>query len=198
MAKKNNLVIVLGFTTIFFILISQILLIDQLSGKNSLSFEDEDVIITLTGDDALFTARYGLKNYGMSNSFVISLPFASRPWDINLTFNGISLEYSWMSSIVPPETEVFDTIIFRVNIEPNQEGDILVSYKRNYSIIIENEITSIIYRYIVGSTRSWNAPLIFAHFEFWLQEGSIKTLLESRDYTNWLPTETFLYFRYTP
>lgn len=196
MNKKVNLVIVFGFATIALFFISQLLIINELGSKTSLSFEDEDVIITITGDNAFLSARYGLKNYGNLDSYLISLPFASRPWDINLSFNGLSLDYSWVTSRISPEQEIFDTILFRVEIEPNQEGDVLVSYKRDYDLVVSGDSSSIVFRYIVGSTKSWGEPLNFAHFEFWLQGNESDTLLESRDYTTWMPTETFLFFEY--
>ncbi len=196
MKQKVDLAIVFGFATIALFFTSQILIINELNPKTALSFEDEDVIIAITGDNASLLARYGLKNYGELDSYLISLPFASRPWDINLTFNGLPLDYSWTTMMLSSEPETFDTIIFRVELEPGQKGDVLVSYKRNYDLVEEEDSSSIVFRYIVGSTKSWGEPLIFAHFEFWLQENESDTLLESRDYTNWLPTETFLFFEY--
>lgn len=196
MKQKVDLAIVFGFATIALFFTSQILILNELDYKTSLSFEDEDVIITITGDNAFLSARYGLKNYGKSESYIVSLPFASRPWDINLTFDGLPLDYSWTTMSISPEPETFDTIIFRVELEPDQKGDVLVSYKRNYELVVEEDSSSIVFRYIVGSTKSWGEPLIFAHFEFWLQGNESDTLLESRDYTNWMPTETFLFFEY--
>ena len=198
MNKNVSIIFITIFSVTILLAFSQIIIITELSQKTGLSFENEDVIITIDGDYAFFTARYGLKNYGNNSAFLISLPFASRPWDINLTFNGEQIEYFWTSSFLPPENELFDAIAFQVLLGPNQEGDVLISYYRNYEIIVEDDAPTILYKYIVGSTRSWNSPLKFAHFEFWLQELDSKTLLDSRDYTNWMPTETFLYFKYTP
>jgi len=196
MNKKIDLAIVFGFATIALFFTSQILIINELDHKTGLSFEDEDVIITITGDNAFLSARYGLRNYGNLESYIVSLPFASRPWDINLTFNGLPLDYSWTTTRILPEPETFDAIIFRIELEPNQKGDVLVSYKRNYDLVEEEDSSSIVFRYIVGSTKSWGEPLIFAHFEFWLQGTESDTLLESRDYTDWMPTETYLFFEY--
>ncbi len=196
MKKKVDLGIVFGFVTIALFFTSQLLIINELGFKTGLSFEDEDVIITITGDNAFLSARYGLKNFGELDFYIISLPFASRPWDINLTFNGLPLDYSWITSRISSEPEIFDTILFRVEIEPNQKGDVLVSYKRNYDLVVAEDSSSIVFRYIVGSTKSWGEPLNFAHFEFWLQGNESDTLLESRDYIDWMPTETFLFFEY--
>ncbi len=173
---------------------TQVLIMRELSLKQGLSFTDEDVIITVNETIAKFYARYAIKNYEKTTNYWISLPFALKPWDINLTINDEALDYSWTESYVEPEPIPFDAITFQVEIAEGEKLDIEVSYYRNYESIFENNTQYGLFRYIVGSTRSWDQPLNFAHFELWQEAGSIKTLIETRDYTNWYPSETFLYF----
>ena len=196
MDKKYIIPIVFAILIIGIFITAEVLIIRNWNRRGSLSFTDEDVIITIDDEDASFYARYGLKNYGDLNSYTISLPFALKPWDINLTLDGEPLEYSWTKSYVDPEPELFDTIFFHIDIEPMESKNVIVTYKRDYEIVQENNSNVILFRYIVGSTRSWGESLDFAHFEFWWEEDSAKTLIEERDYTNWFPEETFLYFKY--
>ncbi|NHJ38932.1 MAG: hypothetical protein FK731_02785 [Asgard group archaeon] len=185
------------FVIIVILIISSFILIEglvlrELASKSDLSFTDEDVIITINGSIAEFYARYALRNYGEVTNYMIILPFALKPWDVNVSINNELISYAWTRSMVDPEPEIFDAIRFDVNINYNEKLDVIVQYKRNYEIMPENESKGV-FRYIVGSTKSWSKPLNFAHFELWKIETS-KILLESRDYYNWMPTETFLYF----
>ena len=196
MDKKIIFTTIIGILIISSFLVIQFLVINELETKRGLSFTDEDVIITANSTIAQVYARYGMHNYGELTSYWIILPFASRPWGINLTLDNNPLEYSWTTSTVQPETEIFDAITFRVDIPEDEYANIIVSYYRNYEIQeIEGE-QKIVFRYIVGSTRSWHEPLNYAHFEFWFKENNEKSLIDSRDYYDWLPEVTFLYFEY--
>jgi hypothetical protein len=174
----------------------QSLIIFELGKGQGLAFTDEDVIITVNETKAQFYARYAIKNYEEITNYWISLPFALKPWDINLSINDVPIDYTWTYSYVNPEPDPFDAIRFNVQIEKNEKLDIIVSYYRDFEIDEENA-TQGLFRYIVGSTRSWGSALDFAHFEFWQDESSTITLLETRDYYNWLPEETFLFFYFT-
>lgn len=66
---------------------------------------------------------------------------------------------------VYPESEFFDAIIFEVDIDKKEKLDVEVSYFRDYETIVENNTQFGFFRYIVSSTRSWDRPLNFAHFE---------------------------------
>lgn len=175
----------------------QSLVIFELGNKSGLVFADEDVIIIVNETIARFYARYAVMNYEEVSNYWIALPFALKPWDINLTINNISSDYYWTVSYVDSEPIPFDAIRFKVQIEKNQKLDIEVNYFRNFEIIEENSTEYGLFRYIVGSTRSWSQPLDFAHFEFWQEKDSIKIHLETRDFYNWMPEETFLYFYFT-
>lgn len=196
MNKKFTVTIIIFILIIALFATIQILILNEINEKSGLSFTDEDVIITVNSTIGHVYARYGLYNYGELTSYWILLPFASRPWDINLTLDGIPLDYSWTISDVPPEIEKFDTISFKVEVPVGEQSNILVSYYRNYELKEENSEQTIVFRYIVGSTRSWFEPLNFAHFEFWFLENEVKTIIDSRDFYNWMPEETFLYFEY--
>ncbi|MHA1531844.1 MAG: hypothetical protein ACTSR6_07585, partial [Candidatus Heimdallarchaeota archaeon] len=175
----------------------QSLVIFELSKKSGLVFADEDVIITVNETIASFYARYAVMNYDEVTNYWIALPFALKPWDISLSINNISSDYYWTISYVDSEPLPFEAIRFKVQIEKNQKLDIVVNYFRNFEIIEENSTEYGLFKYIVGSTRSWSQPLDFAHFEFWQEKASIKTQLETRDFYNWMPEETFLYFYFT-
>jgi len=196
--KKFTVLIIIFVLIIALFTTIQILVLNEISEKSGLSFTDEDVIITVNTTIGYVYARYGLYNYGELTSYWILLPFASKPCDINLTLDGIPIDYSWTLSDVPPEIEKFDTISFKVEVPVGEQSNILVSYYRNYELKEENSKQTIVFRYIVGSTRSWFEPLKFAHFEFWFEENEVKTIIESRDFYNWMPEETFLYFEYQP
>jgi hypothetical protein len=187
----------ISFIIIVILIFSSFLLIEglifrELTTKSNLSFTDEDVIITINDTIAEFYARYALRNYGEIANYWIVLPFALKPWDVNVSIDNKLLDFSWTKSMVNPEPEIFDAIRFEVDIDFNEKLDVEVQYKRDYEILPENESRGV-FRYIVGSTKSWGKPLNFAHFELWKIDGS-KIMLESRDYYNWMPTETFLYF----
>ncbi|NHJ31887.1 MAG: hypothetical protein FK732_03400 [Asgard group archaeon] len=172
----------------------QSLVIFELGKNTGLMFADEDVIITVNETFASFYARYAVKNYEEVTNYRIALPFALKPWDINLTVNDEPIDYTWTYSYVEPESLPFDTIWFNIQIEKNEKLDIEVSYYRDFEVVEENGTQYGLFRYIVGSTKSWGRALDFAHFEFWQEKNSTKTLLETRDYYNWMPEETFLYF----
>ncbi|NHJ48553.1 MAG: hypothetical protein FK733_12280 [Asgard group archaeon] len=193
--KRERTAIILTIIIIFsMIVVTESLVFHELNMNRGLSFTDEDVIITINGTIAEFYARYALVNYEEISTYLIRLPFALKPWDIDLYFNNELLNFIWTSIRVDPEPGYFDAIAFEVNIPRYQKLDVEVYYKRNYEEVTVNETLKGLYRYIVGSTRSWGKPLNFAHFELWEVENSTKIPLESRDYTNWLPEETFLYF----
>lgn len=196
--KREILVISLASILILSLTITlQSLVIFELSKKSGLVFADEDVIITVNETIASFYARYAVMNYDEVTNYWIALPFALKPWNINLTINNISSDYYWTVSHVDSEPLPFDAIRFKVQIEKNQKLDIEVNYFRNFEIIEENSTEYGLFKYIVGSTKSWSQPLDFAHFEFWQEKDSIKTLLETRDFYTWMPEETFLYFYFT-
>ncbi len=196
--KREILVISLASILILSLTITlQSLVIFELGKKSGLVFADEDVIITVNETIASFYARYAVKNYDEVTNYWIALPFTLKPWDINLTINDVSSDYYWTVSYVDSEPLPFDAIRFKVQIEKNQKLDIKVKYFRNFEIIEENSTEYGLFRYLVGSTRSWSQPLDFAHFEFWQENDSIKTHLETRDFYNWMPEETFLYFYFT-
>ncbi len=196
--KREILVISLASILILSLTITlQSLVIFELSKKSGLVFADEDVIITVNETIASFYARYAVMNYDEVTNYWIALPFALKPWNINLTINNISTDYYWTVSYVDSEPLPFDAIRFKLQIEKNQKLDIEVSYFRNFEIIEENSTEYGLFKYIVGSTKSWSQPLDFAHFEFWQEKDSIKTLLETRDFYTWMPEETFLYFYFT-
>ncbi|NHJ84022.1 MAG: hypothetical protein FK734_01085 [Asgard group archaeon] len=195
--KRKSLAIwlIVILTLSFALTLSSIFLIKYVN-KNNLSFTDEDVIITINGTLANFHARYALENHDTITSYTITLPFAMKPWDINLTIQGESISYSWTKAQIKDEAEIFDAIRFTVNIQENEKLNVEVTYNRDFETFWENGTEFGLYRYIVGSTKSWGEPLDFAHFELWKQDNSTKELLESRDYTNWMPIETFLYFTF--
>ncbi len=196
--KREILVISMASILILSLTITlQSLVIFELSKKSGLVFADEDVIITVNETIASFYARYAVMNYDEVTNYWIALPFALKPWNINLTINNISTDYYWTVSYVDSEPLPFDAIRFKVQIEKNQKLDIEVNYFRNFEIIEENSTEYGLFKYIVGSTKSWSQPLDFAHFEFWQEKDSIKTLLETRDFYTWMPEETFLYFYFT-
>ncbi|MBN1328369.1 MAG: hypothetical protein JXA54_02740 [Candidatus Heimdallarchaeota archaeon] len=194
MKRKGLAIGLISILAISFALTFTSLFLMKYINNNGLSFIDEDVIITINGTIANFYARYALVNHANIISYTISLPFAMKPWDINLTIRGDSIPYFWTKTKINQESELFDAINFKVAIYTNEKLDVEVSYNRNYETFWEDEIEYGLYRYIVGSTKSWGEPLNFAHFELWKQNNTSKTLLESRDYTNWMPSETFLYF----
>lgn len=187
----------ISFLIIAILIVSSFMLIEglifrELSSKSNLLFTDEDVIITINNTIAEFYARYAIRNYGEITNYLIVLPFALKPWDVNISINNQLIDYVWTKTMVNPEPEIFEAIRFKVNIDYNEKLDVEVQYKRNYEILSENESRGV-FRYIVGSTKSWGKPLNFAHFELWKIKAT-KILLESRDYYNWMPIETFLYF----
>ncbi len=196
--KREMLVISLASILILSLTITlQSLVIFELGKKSGLVFADEDVIITVNETNASFYARYAVKNYDEVTNYWIALPFALKPWDVNLTINNIPSDFYWTITYVDSEPLPFEAIRFKVQIEKNQKLDIEVNYFRNFEIVEENSTEYGLFKYIVGSTRSWSQPLEFAHFEFWQEKASIKTLLETRDFYNWMPEETFLYFYFT-
>jgi len=194
MKRKGLAIGIISILAISFTLTFTSLFLIKNINHSGLSFTDEDVIITINGTIANFYARYALKNYENITSYTISLPFAMKPWNINLTIKGEPITYYWLKTRIDLEPEIFDAIGFKVGIQLNEKLNVEVTYNRNYETFWENGTEHGLYRYIVGSTRSWGEPLDFAHFELWKQNNSSKTLLESRDYTNWMPSETFLYF----
>ncbi|MHA1211449.1 MAG: hypothetical protein ACTSSH_03215 [Candidatus Heimdallarchaeota archaeon] len=194
MRKKGlttTIVIIFSFA---FIIGIQTLILNEFEFRSGMSFTDEDVIITINGTIAEFYARYTLQNYSNQSTYSIQLPFALKPWNITLKLDGEPLTYFWTKSQIYPEPEIFDTIVFEVTILEGQKSNIEVTYFRNYEIIHDDSTELGLFRYIVGSTRSWGEPLDFAHFELWQYINSTKTHLETRHYINWLPQETFLYF----
>jgi len=194
MKRKGLAIGLISILAISFTLTFTSLFLIKNINQSGLSFTDEDVIITINGTIANFYARYALENHENISSYTISLPFAMKPWNINLTIKGEPIPYYWIKTRIDSESEIFDAISFKVGIQLNEKLDVEVTYNRNYETFWENETENGLYRYIVGSTRSWGEPLDFAHFELWKQNNLSKTLLESRDYTNWMPAETFLYF----
>lgn len=197
MKKTIETITVFTFSIIFVIIIAQFIFINNLVVYNSLSFENEDVIITVNEENANFYARYGMKNYGKSESYMIILPFALKPWNVSVLIDEETIDFVWTYSYVEPELEIFDAIIFEIEIDEMESKDIEVTYQRDFELITENSSEKIVYRYIVGSTRTWLKPLNYAHFEFWFEsEIGNKQLVDTRDYSHWMPVETFLIFEY--
>ncbi|MCK5184784.1 MAG: hypothetical protein KAQ95_10795, partial [Candidatus Heimdallarchaeota archaeon] len=178
--KREMLVISLASILILSLTITlQSLVIFELGKKSGLVFADEDVIITVNETNASFYARYAVKNYDDVTNYWIALPFALKPWDVNLTINNIPSDFYWTITYVDSEPLPFEAIRFKVQIEKNQKLVIEVNYFRNFEIVEENSTEYGLFKYIVGSTRSWSQPLEFAHFELWQEKASIKTLLET-------------------
>lgn len=175
---------------------TQILVINQLSQKHGLQFVDEDLYFTINGTIASVNARYALLNHETTNKYWISLPFAMKPWNISLSFNGESLGYIWFVTNLPDYPAYFDCIIFQVTIEQYQKADVIVTYERLFDEITTEESDMGSLKYIVGSTLLWYYPLEFAHFELWQYNNTELNLLETRDFTNWWPDEMFLTFTF--
>jgi hypothetical protein len=192
--KRESIAILITIIVIFSATIAiDTLILTEFSKKTGLHFTDEDVFIYINDTIAYFYARYALKNYGEITQYRISLPFALKPWNITLLFNEQELVFTWSKIKLESEPMLYDAIYFDVDIAKNQKLDIEVYYQRNYEVVEIDNTTKGLYRYIVGSTRSWGHPLIFAHFEFY-KITTEPVLLEERHYTNWYPKETFLYF----
>lgn len=174
--------------------ISQTLIFYQLSPTRDLDFCDEDIIITFNGSIANVYARYGLKNRGNKNNYPIILPFASKPWNINLTFGGQQLDYIWTFYTI--EDQKFSAISFQINISKGKSESVYVCYKRSFEIYERDNQTFGRFKYLVGSTQSWGEPLDFAHFEFWKTKNDEKQLLDIFDYENWLPEELYIIYEF--
>jgi hypothetical protein len=133
-----------SFIIIIILIASSFLLIEglifrELTTKSNLTFTDEDVIITINDTIAEFYARYAIRNYGEITNYLIVLPFALKPWDVNVSIDNELLDFSWTKSMVDPEPEIFDAIRFEVDINYNEKLDVEVHYKRDYEILPENE-----------------------------------------------------------
>jgi hypothetical protein len=193
--KRERTAILITIIIIFsMVVLTESLIFNEFNKKTGLFFTDEDVIISINGTIAEFYARYAIYNSAEFTNYLIRLPFALKPWDIDLYFNDEPLEFYWTSIRVDPEPGLFDAIAFEIIIERYQKLDVEVYYKRNYEEVMVNETTKGLYRYIVGSTKSWGEPLNYAHFELRNISNETDVLLETRDYTDWMPEETFLFF----
>jgi len=195
--KKNQKIAIALIVVIFSLTFTmQILVINELSQKSGLQFVDEDLIFTVNGTIASVSARYAMLNHETNNNFWISLPFAKKPWNISLSFNGEALGFIWSTMKLPDHSTYFDCIIFQINLEQHVKADVIVTYERLFDVIIEDDTTTGSLKYIVGSTNSWDYPLEFAHFELWQYNDTVLNHLETRDFTNWWPTEMFLTFNF--
>ncbi|NHJ84680.1 MAG: hypothetical protein FK734_04415 [Asgard group archaeon] len=194
MRKSYTFFAVMGIIILGATITSEILIVHELSKKSGLIFYDEDIIIYVNSTIAYVEARYGLRNYDELTNYWINLPFALQPWDINITANNQSLDYSWKQIEIHPDYGIFPAIQFNIYVEKSEKIDVLVSYYRNFDIVTVNSSEKGLFRYIVGSTWSWNNPLVYSHFELWQGIGEPQTLLETRTYNNWMPTDFFLYF----
>ena len=191
--KISIFLIVLIFSLTFTM---QIIVINELSQKTGLQFVDEDLIFTINGTIASVNARYAMLNHETNNHFWISLPFAKKPWNVSLSFNGEALGFIWSTMKLLDYPTYFDCIIFQINLEQHVKADVIVTYERLFDVIIEDDTTTGSLEYIVGSTNSWDYPLEFAHFELWQYNDTVLNHLETRDFTNWWPTEMFLTFNF--
>jgi hypothetical protein len=193
--KRNQKIAIVFIVLIFSLTFTmQILVINQFSQKQGLQFVDEDLYFTINGTIASVNARYALLNHETSNQYWISLPFAERPWNVSLSFNGEALGFVWSIMKLPDHPTYFDCIIFRVTIEQYEKADVIVTYERLFDVITMEEPDMGSLKYIVGSTLLWDYPLEFAHFELWQYNNTELNLLETRDFTNWWPDEMFLTF----
>ncbi|MHA1124068.1 MAG: hypothetical protein ACTSO7_04535 [Candidatus Heimdallarchaeota archaeon] len=191
--KIETILIALIFSMTFTM---QILVITELSQKSGLQFVDEDLIFTVNGTIASVNARYAMLNHETNNQFLISLPFAKKPWNVSLSFNGEALGFIWSVTKLPDYPTYFDCINFQIDLEQNEKADIVVTYERLFDVITEDDPDTGSLKYIVGSTQSWDYPLEFAHFELWQYNGTELNLLETRHFTNWWPPEMFLIFTF--
>ncbi|MBD3190393.1 MAG: hypothetical protein GF308_07100 [Candidatus Heimdallarchaeota archaeon] len=194
MGREEIISIIIGCFILLLAAISQTLIFIELSPISNLDFCDEDIIVTFNGSIANVYARYGLKNRGDQNNYPIILPFASKPWNINLTLDGEHLDYYWTSHLV--EEQEFSAISFRVNISKGETRDVNVIYERFFEIYEKDSQTFGRFKYLVGTTKSWGEPLDYAHFEFWTIKNDEKQLLDTFDFENWLPDYLYMIYEF--